>query len=189
MRDEYQMRMLAGAERDGKPVHDLLVMCKSCWGMGYHSLIGAGITHYSGCEKCGGSRVPPFATRESDIPQVQIGTGYIPNTGLGALIAACIQQGFDVTFHQTEMITIRMGNTPSDVVHASNPIDALFQATETLKPDNWGECPGIEWAKAGPIDDGDMVFCHPAAAAHGLDIETIPVCPICHGTSWVIIPA
>lgn len=123
---DYKLTLLAYAEKDGKPVHDLLVKCPSA--------------EHDPCSDYFGF----YENR--DIPACT--SGYLPDPM--ALIVACQVQGWMPVFPIAGYVRLTpdIGHHPwgAKGIKGRGPnnfaalTDALLQATKTLEPDNWTRC-------------------------------------------------
>jgi len=146
-----KLTMLARAEKDGKPVHEGLRKASKKW-------VKCGLPE-TGCDL----HVPLNGQPTTYQHQV---SSFIPNPDLGALIAACQVQYWEVDF-LPKYVRVSAPNHVSEYYSTVGDnqtalIDAVWQATKTLEPDNWVEC------AVHNIDDGKPV----CGACDGLGIVT-----------------
>ena len=133
MRTTYQLNMLAGAMRDGKPVHPGLR--KPC---NHFSRL---VRQYDMTRTCGNCGFSWEHNKDFPVP-----LGFVPNPDPLALIAACQAQGWSITFSNVpgkcflngRCVAWNCGPDPCILGYGSDNqsalIDAVFQATEA---DNW----------------------------------------------------
>lgn len=153
--------MLAGATKDGKPVHPGLS---------------------ASCNEDGRHRYPDPKSRTYG-PCGEIGCiGWNVNPDPMAMIAAVLavetygKKLWTIHFWGDDDVTIGLGGGYHRW-EGLNLTDAVFQATKALDPDNWMECLG-EW------EDGEHYDCHDGQQQRTQ--TTADDCHTCHGTGKVI---
>lgn len=160
---DHTLNLLARAEKDGEPVHDLLLKCPS-------------ETHDPCSKEFGYSVRGATYYEQIDIPTCT--NGYIPNPELMALIAAAQKQGWQVWFTReghVELPYVRSGEG-NGADNQAALINAMVQATAPLV-DNWVECVSC-------LGDGEIAWSPVSNPMPPQEVHR-ETCAVCAGTGYV----
>ena len=110
------------------------------------------------------------------------GRSWLPNPDPMAMVAECLAQKCTVSFERDDIVFIEsrglvIGESSGSDNQAALT-DAMFQATLTLEPDNWDECP----ACGDTINPGG----NPYFSIGGNEMPDGSDCPDCNGTGYLL---